>query len=112
MVTSRLFEAFLDCPLKCFLRSIGQSPSRQQETFKNWKGVQHESYGREGFKRLSAEGRRTLDAVSVGKEAEMPIGNWRSVKLCERKTYGQVSCYALGLVVSAVQRKTNRCLDR
>src|SRR5215470_981233 len=35
MITSRMFEAFLACPTKCFLRSIGQSGT--DNTFTSWK---------------------------------------------------------------------------
>jgi len=47
MITSRLFEAFLACPTKCFLRSIGQSAT--DNTFTSWKEARDESYRREGF---------------------------------------------------------------
>src|SRR5215813_8295204 len=62
MVTSRLFEAFLACPTKCFLRSIGQLAT--DNTFTSWKEARDESYRREGFKRLSAEFPGALDPVS------------------------------------------------
>jgi predicted RecB family nuclease len=63
MITSRLFEAFLACPTKCFLRSIGQSAT--ENTFTSWKEARDESYRREGFKRLSADLPGALDPVSV-----------------------------------------------
>src|SRR5262245_51632966 len=63
MVTSRLFEAFLACPTKCFLRSIGQSAT--ENTFTSWREARDEWYRREGFKRLSAELPWALDPVSV-----------------------------------------------
>jgi len=63
MITSRLFEAFLACPTKCFLRSIGQSAT--ENTFTSWKDARDKSYRHEGIKRLSAELPRALDPVNV-----------------------------------------------
>src|SRR5262245_16484727 len=63
MVTSQLFAAFLACPTKCFLRSIGQSAT--ENTFTTWKEARDESYRREGFRRLSAELPPALERISV-----------------------------------------------
>jgi len=63
MITAQLFEAFLACPTKCFLRSIGQSPA--ENTFPSWKEARDESYRREGFRRLCAELPGALGQVSV-----------------------------------------------
>jgi predicted RecB family nuclease len=49
-VTSRLFEAYLACPTKCFLRSIGEVGTGNDFTI--WNEARHESYRREGIKRL------------------------------------------------------------
>jgi len=67
MITSRLFEAFLACPAKCFLRSIGQSTT--ENSFTTWKEARDESYRREGFKRLPSEVARTLDPVGIDRRS-------------------------------------------
>ena len=48
-----LFEAYLDCPTKCFLLSIGEEST--ENTYANWKDKWSQSYHREGIRRLIAE---------------------------------------------------------
>ncbi len=49
-VTSRLFEAYLACPTKCYLQSIGEV--EQQNDFATWKEARSEAYRFEGTHRL------------------------------------------------------------
>src|SRR5262245_44819531 len=67
MLTSRLFDAFLACPTKCFLRSIGQSAA--ENTFTTWKEARNESYRREGFRGLPADLSRPLDPIDFDRMA-------------------------------------------
>lgn len=46
MVTSRLLEAFLACPVKCHLLSEGERPAGTE--YSVWVAAREESYRREG----------------------------------------------------------------
>jgi predicted RecB family nuclease len=50
-VTSRLFEAYLACPTKCHLRSIGEPEASND--FAIWKETRYETYRREGVQQLT-----------------------------------------------------------
>src|SRR5882762_8246394 len=49
-VTSDLFEAYLKCPTKCFLRSLGETGTNN--SYANWVRTQNLSYFSEGIKQL------------------------------------------------------------
>lgn len=49
-ITSKLFEAYLKCPTKCWL--ISQGDSGLGNTYANWFHAQNESYRAEGIKRI------------------------------------------------------------
>jgi hypothetical protein len=49
-ITSQLFEAFLKCPTKCYLRSLGETGSGNE--YAEWVCAQDESYERESVRRL------------------------------------------------------------
>jgi predicted RecB family nuclease len=49
-ITSHLFEAFLKCPTKCHLRSLGETGSSNE--YAEWVRTQNESYEREAACRL------------------------------------------------------------
>jgi predicted RecB family nuclease len=51
-ITSRLFETYLACPTKCFLRSIGEA--EKGNAFTSWAEMRTEAYRLEGAKRLTA----------------------------------------------------------
>lgn len=53
IITSHLFEAYLKCPTKCFLQSIGEAG--HANTRADWVQAQNESYRRAGVKRLVDE---------------------------------------------------------
>src|SRR5687768_4704168 len=50
-VTSRLFEAYLACPTKCYLQSIGEVVS--DNDFAIWNETRSESYRSESVQRLT-----------------------------------------------------------
>ena len=57
-ITSHVFEAFLKCPTKCHLRSLGENGSGNG--YANWVRDQDESYQRDATRRLQDEvSRRT-----------------------------------------------------
>jgi hypothetical protein len=45
-ITSDLFEAYLKCPTKCFLRSLGETGT--SNSYANWVRTQYLSYSSEG----------------------------------------------------------------
>jgi hypothetical protein len=49
-ITSDLFEAYLKCPTKCFLRSLGETGTNN--SYANWVRTQYLSYSSEGIKQL------------------------------------------------------------
>jgi predicted RecB family nuclease len=49
-LNANLFEAFLICPTKCHLRSLGER--RTENIYANWIRAQNDSYSSEGLKRL------------------------------------------------------------
>ena len=52
MVTSRLLEAFLACPVKCHLLSEGEIPHGTE--YSAWAAERNESYRREGVRKLAS----------------------------------------------------------
>src|SRR3989442_945645 len=50
LVTYRLFEAYLKCPTKCFLRSADETAP--ENSYAEWIRLEHESYRSEGIKHL------------------------------------------------------------
>jgi predicted RecB family nuclease len=53
VVTSRLLEAFLACPVKCYLLSEGEVPAGTE--YSAWAAAREESYRREGIRKLTSE---------------------------------------------------------
>ena len=51
-ITPSLFEAFLKCPTKCWLRFTGEPPAGN--TYAEWVQTEHESYREDAAKRLIA----------------------------------------------------------
>ncbi len=70
-VTSRLFEAYLACPTKCYLESNGEVAANND--FAIWNKTRSESYRREGIQRLMT-GRRSELAIETPKP-----GRWKNV---------------------------------
>src|ERR1019366_9591593 len=50
LITSDLFEAYLKCPTKCFLRSLGETGT--ENSYANWVKAQRFSYSSDGIKHL------------------------------------------------------------
>ena len=51
-ITADLFEAFLKCPTKCYLRSTGQAGSGN--AYAEWVREQNDAYRKEAVQRLVA----------------------------------------------------------
>jgi CRISPR/Cas system-associated exonuclease Cas4 (RecB family) len=52
-ITPDLFDAFLKCPTKCWLRVVGEPTSGN--AYAEWVQAQNESYRAEAAKRLTAD---------------------------------------------------------
>jgi hypothetical protein len=53
VVTSRLLEAFLACPVKCHLLAEGELPGGTE--YSAWAAAREESYRREGSRKLTSQ---------------------------------------------------------
>jgi predicted RecB family nuclease len=63
-ITSSLFEAYLKCPTKCFLQSIGESSA--DNAYDNWEKTNGENYRNKGILRLKS--RLAPNSVTVSSE--------------------------------------------
>src|SRR2546425_1348813 len=70
-VTSRLFEAYLACPTKCYLRSIGEAEASND--FAIWNETRNETYRREGVQKLA-----TGQHSEFAPETPQP-GHWKNL---------------------------------
>jgi hypothetical protein len=69
-VTSRLFEAYLACPTKCYLQSTGEVAATND--FAIWNETRSESYRREGVQKL------TIDRQWELAPAPPETGHWKN----------------------------------
>ena len=74
-ITAHLFEAFLRCPTKCYLRSLGETET--ENVYADWVRTKNESYRSQGIKRLM-EG-ATPDEFVVGPPGmeNLKTAKWR-----------------------------------
>ena len=73
-LTSGLFEAFLKCPTKCYLRSTGQAESGN--AYADWVREQNDAYRKEGVQRLVAAAGDGVAATTPGVE-DLKTATWR-----------------------------------
>ena len=73
-LTSALFEAYLKCPTKCYLRSTGQTGS--VNAYAEWVREQTDGYRKEGVQRLVALAGDGVTATTVGAE-NLKTATWR-----------------------------------
>jgi predicted RecB family nuclease len=74
-ITAPLFEAFLKCPTKCFLRSIGEAGT--ENPYANWIRTENESYFRDGIKRLSEGAEPDEFITGLATKETLEKGKWR-----------------------------------
>src|SRR5262245_43079203 len=74
-ITSSLFEAFLKCPTKCFLRSIGETGSGNP--YSDWLRIQNDSYRGAGIRRLTLEVASNECVVGLNGLRNMNRAKWR-----------------------------------
>jgi predicted RecB family nuclease len=74
-ITADIFEAFLKCPTKCYLRSLGDVGT--ENAYADWLSIQNESCRREGVKCLTA---RTAPGEHVGSPSattNLKLAKWQ-----------------------------------
>jgi hypothetical protein len=75
MISSHLFEAYLKCPMKCWLRA--QNEPSTGNVYAEWASVQNESYRKEWLKRRPAIVAEADRILSPTFEADRKEASWR-----------------------------------
>src|SRR5216684_3009393 len=76
-INSQLFEAYLKCPTKCFLRAHREAASGN--AYGEWVRNQNEAYRSAGVSRLREHVPREGWASSTPDPPDIEAGNWRLV---------------------------------
>jgi predicted RecB family nuclease len=74
-ITAHVFEAYLKCPTKCFLRSIGEAATGN--AYADWVRVQNESYRNTGVKRQMDECSHGECVVGMLETESLKMATWR-----------------------------------
>ena len=74
-ITPLIFEAFLKCPTKCHLRSLGEVGSGNE--YADWVRAQEESYQREAARRLQEAVQETEHVVAPPTTENLKATKWR-----------------------------------
>jgi hypothetical protein len=74
-ITPSLFEAFLKCPTKCWLRFTGEPPAGNE--YAEWVRSQNESYEREALRRLQEAAPETERVVAPSIAEAFKTAKWR-----------------------------------
>jgi predicted RecB family nuclease len=83
MVTSQLFEDYLACSTKCFLRYTGAVET--ENTFVTWLAQWHESYRRDAINKLSVDWELVLDQVVQAENFEATIPAIQTVRADKKR---------------------------
>ena len=93
-VTARLFEAYVKCSTKCFLRSLGEADG--ENAYANWVKTRNESYRHEGLKRLMEGILRDECVISSPDAGHLKTAKWRlAVDLVARAQNLESSIHAV-----------------
>ena len=74
LVTCRLFEAYLKCPTKCFLRSADEKAPKN--SYAEWIRLERESYTSEGIKRVISGIRQDAIALDQLDLKNLHLAGW------------------------------------
>jgi predicted RecB family nuclease len=74
-ITSSLFDAYLKCPTKCFLRSQGETSA--ENAYADWVRDQNESYRSSGIEHLMAGIASDECAINPPAEENLATAQWR-----------------------------------
>src|ERR1700754_1442417 len=87
-ITSHLFEAFLKCPMKCHLRSLGEPDS--SNTYAEWGQGQNESYQSKAIRRLRKDGEWVVAPPATG---NFTSAKWHlAVHVVAQANFEPISC--------------------
>src|SRR5712691_1777204 len=75
LITSHLFEAYLKCHTKCFLRSLGESTT--ENCYSDWVQDQQASYRAEEIKRLTQEAAQNQHVIGPIEMEDAQSTKWR-----------------------------------
>jgi predicted RecB family nuclease len=95
VVTSELFEAYLACPTKCFLRFTGEVATGN--TIATWNHTRSESYRHDGTRRLTADNPQIFGSCSTER------GRWKNAPWRFAHAH-RVSAHNLEASLHAIQR--------
>ena len=74
-ITAHLFEAFLKCPTKCYLRSFGETGT--ENPYATCIRAQNDNYLSDGIKRLSEGVEPDEFIAGPASKENLEIGKWR-----------------------------------
>jgi len=101
-ITAHLFEAFLKCPTKCYLRSVGETGT--DNPYDTWIRAQNENYLTDGIKRLSEGVEPDEFFGGPARQENLERGKWRlAVNLKVHAQNLESSIHALERVFSERQ---------
>ncbi|MBE0539850.1 MAG: IS66 family transposase [Verrucomicrobia bacterium] len=83
-ITSALFETFLKCPTKCYLRSLGETGSGNE--YAAWVRTQDEAYEREAGRRLQETVSDCERVASLPADETFKTAKWRLAMNVEAQT--------------------------
>jgi hypothetical protein len=95
-ITPHLFEAYLKCPTKCFLRSLGETGAGN--AYADWVCAQHTFFRREGIRRLKEGVANDERATGPLDRKELKSTTWRLA------TESKVCAQNLECTLHAVER--------
>jgi CRISPR/Cas system-associated exonuclease Cas4 (RecB family) len=104
LITSDLFEAYLKCPTKCFLRSLGETGTNN--SYANWVRTQYLSYSSEGIKQLVNDFAEDEVITGTVDSEETRSPKWRLSIQTLARTHNRES------IIHAVERLTSERGDK
>jgi predicted RecB family nuclease len=108
-ISSTLFDAFLKCPTKCFLLSLGESGTGNP--YADWYRTQNDSYQREGIKCITAEATPDECVFGVDAAEKLKTANWRiAADIVVSVQQLESSIHAVERVPSLGRGKPGQCI--
>jgi predicted RecB family nuclease len=105
-ITSTLFDAYLKCPIKCWLKSAGDHGTGNP--YAQWVHSQHESYRATGIQRLLSETAQGEYAISPS-EQDLKATQWRlAVSFRARQLNLEAELHAVRRVSMEGQHKSDQ----
>src|SRR6266481_5926928 len=107
LITSHLFEAYLKCHTKCFLRSLGETTT--ENCYSDWVQDQQASYRSEEIKRFTEGAAQNQCATGPIDRENVQSAKWRfAIETTARAQNLESTIHAVARVTSEVQDKLER----